>query len=303
MGNLPTDKQPATHHKQMPSTATNGTGNSANQVEPGQQHLTDEKADSSGVAPAKTEEKQELLRQIEHINKEFNDFVYIISHDLKAPLRAIKALTDWLAADYADKFDDDGKEQLHLLLNRVNRMHNLLEGVLQYSRIGRMTEEIVQIDLNQLVPEIIESLAPLPNIHITIENQLPVIVSEPTRIQQVLQNILSNAVKFMDKPDAFIKIGCEEEAGFWKFSISDNGPGIEEKDFERIFRLFQTLQVKDQCETTGAGLTMVKKIVELYGGRVWLNSKAGQGTTFFFTLPKSPASNKTTVTVAATTGQ
>jgi light-regulated signal transduction histidine kinase (bacteriophytochrome) len=247
-------------------------------VEPRQDKLT---------APSEVEG---LLKQVESISKEFQDFVYIVSHDLKAPLRAIKALTDWLAADYADKFDAEGKEQLNLLLSRVNRMNNLLDGVLQYSRIGRLTEAPVQIDLNKLMPEVIESLAPPANIHITVENQLPVITSELTRIQQVFQNLLSNAVRFMDKPEGVIKVGCTEENGFWKFSVSDNGPGIAEQHFEKIFKLFQTLQPKDQFESTGVGLTLVKKIVELYGGRIWLTSKLGEGATFFFTLPMEPAS-------------
>jgi len=224
--------------------------------------------------------------EAERIRQEFKDFVYIISHDLKAPLRAIKALTDWLAADYADKFDDEGKEQLKLLLSRISRMNNLLEGVLEYSRIGRVTENRTSMDLSKLVPEIIESLALPASMHITIENPLPVIVSEQTRIRQVFQHLLSNATRFMDKPEGFVKIGCTEEGDFWKFSVSDNGPGIEERHFEKIFRLFQTLQAKDKFETTGVGLTLVKKIVELYGGRVWLTSKIGEGTTFFFTLPK-----------------
>lgn len=284
MKNTSTDKQSVAIQQQDHSTAADDIGNTANQAETRQQHSADTNETQ--------QEKKGLLSQIENIKKEFNDFVYIISHDLNAPLRAIKALTDWLAADYADKLDDDGKEQLHLLSNRVDRMHNLLEGVLQYSRIGRMTEDSTQIDLNQLVPEIIESLNSPPDIHITIENQLPVIVSEPTRIQQVFQNLLSNAVKFMDKSEGFVKIACEEKAGYWEFSISDNGPGIDEKDLNRIFRLFQTLQPKDQCETAGAGLTLAKKIVELYGGKIWLKSKTGEGTTFFFSLPILKAGEK-----------
>jgi len=232
---------------------------------------------------------QQMLDKLKSIEKEFQEFVYIVSHDLKAPLRAVNALTDWLAADYADKFDADGKEQLKLLTSRVNRMQNLLDGVLQYSRIGRVTENKTQIDLNQLLPEIIETLVPPSNIHITVENQLPVIVSEYTRIRQVFENLLSNAVRFMDKPEGFIKVGCAEENGFWKFSVSDNGPGIAQEHFEKIFKLFQTLQAKDQFETTGVGLTLAKKIVELYDGRVWLVSQPGQGSSFFFTLPKQPA--------------
>lgn len=235
----------------------------------------------------------QLLDKLNSIEQEFKDFAYIISHDLKAPLRAVKALTEWLATDYADKFDDEGKEQLKLLINRVGRMHNLIDGALHYSRIGRVTEEPEQIDLNGLIPEIIETLALPANIHITIESQLPVVVSEPAHIRQVFENLLSNAVRFMDKPECFVKVGCTEEDGCWKFSVADNGPGIKEEHFEKIFKIFQTLQPKDQLESTGIGLTLVKKIVELYGGKVWLTSKVGEGSTFFFTLPKNYSENKT----------
>ena len=252
-----------------------------------------EKTDTTG------EKEAQLTRKLESTQQEFKDFVYIISHDLKAPLRAIQALTDWISTDYADKFDSDGKEQLKLLTSRVSRMQNLMDGVLQYSRIGRITEIPATIDLNQLLPEIIETLAPPSSIHITIENQLPVIVSERTRIQQVFQNLISNAIRFLNKPDGVIKVGCTEEDGFWKFSVSDNGPGIAEQHFEKIFKIFQTLQAKDQFETTGVGLTIAKKIVELYGGRIWLTSKIGEGSTFFFTLPKSTPDNKELTLAAA----
>lgn len=238
------------------------------------------------------DERENLLKQIESINKEFQDFVYLISHDLKAPLRAINALTEWIAADYADKFDDDGKEQLKMLTSRVNRMQNLLDGVLQYSRIGRVREKPTQIDLNVFLPETIKTLNAPANIHITVEGRLPVIDSEPTRIQQVFQYLLGNAVRFMDKPEGFIKVACAEENGFWKFSVTDNGPGIPEQHFEKIFRLFQTLQPKDQFESTGVGLTLAKKIVELNGGKIWLTSALGQGSTFFFTLPKTDGQTK-----------
>jgi two-component system, LuxR family, sensor kinase FixL len=236
---------------------------------------------------ASVDERETLLKQIENINKEFQDFVYIISHDLKAPLRAIMALTDWISTDYADKFDNDGKEQLKMLTTRVTRMQNLLDGVLQYSRIGRVKEDPTPIDLNQLLPEVIKSLDAPAKIHITVVGQLPVITSEPARIQQVFQHLLSNSVRFMDKPEGFVKVACVEENGFWKFSVADNGPGIPEQHFEKVFRLFQTLQAKDQFESTGVGLTLAKKIVELYAGRIWLTSTVGQGSTFFFTLPKT----------------
>ena len=243
-------------------------------------------AEKPGVTNT-ADDRESLLKQIESINKEFQDFVYIISHDLKAPLRAITALTDWISTDYADKFDADGKEQLKMLNTRVTRMQNLLDGVLQYSRIGRVKEDPAPIDLNQLLPEVIRSLDVPAKIHITVEGKLPVITSEPTRIQQLFTHLLSNAVRFMDKPEGFVKVACTEENGFWKFSVTDNGPGIPEQHFEKIFRLFQTLQAKDQFESTGVGLTLAKKIVELNGGKIWLTSTVGRGSTFFFTFPKT----------------
>ena len=129
-------------------------------------------------------------------------------------------------------------------------------------------------------------VAPPENIEITIENELPVIECERTRIMQVFQNLLSNAVKYMDKPQGRVRIVCVEEDGFWKFGVADNGPGIEEKHFERIFKIFQTLSPRDEFESTGVGLTVIKKIVELYDGRIWVESEPGKGSTFFFTLPK-----------------
>jgi light-regulated signal transduction histidine kinase (bacteriophytochrome) len=228
----------------------------------------------------------ELLEQLEKTNQELKEFAYIVSHDLKAPLRGIDTLVRWISTDYADKFDETGKEQMDLLLNRVKRMHNLIDGILQYSRIGRVKEDKTVVNLNELVPDIIDLIVPPENISITIEDELPMIECEKTRIIQVFQNLLSNAVKYMDKPQGQIRVGCVEEDGCWKFSVSDNGPGIEEKYFEKIFQLFQTLAPRDEVESTGVGLTVVKKIVEMYGGRIWVESKVGKGSTFFFTLPK-----------------
>ncbi len=235
----------------------------------------------------RAEQRQaELLKEVESVNRELKDFAYVVSHDLKAPLRGIKTLAGWLSADYRDKFDEQGKEQIRLLSGRVDRMNNLINGILEYSRVGRIQEKQSFVDLNKLVPEIIDMIAPPENITITVENELPVIECEPTRTMQVFQNLLSNAVKYMDKPQGLIKVGCIEENGFWKFSVADNGPGIEERFFEKIFQIFQTLAPRDSVESTGIGLTVAKKIVELYGGRIWVESKVGEGSTFFFTLPK-----------------
>ncbi len=178
-------------------------------------------------------------------------------------------------------------------------MHNLIDGILQYSRVGRVREKLVDVQLDQLLPEIIDILAPPAHIKITMETELPTVKCEETRITQVFQNLLSNAVKYMDKPEGLIKVSCAEEGEFWKFSIADNGPGIERKHWERIFKIFQTLAPRDEFESTGIGLTVVKKIVDLYDGKIWLESEVGKGTTFFFTFPKAGAPEPSAEEVAA----
>jgi PAS domain S-box-containing protein len=233
------------------------------------------------------EQKARLIRELESTHEELKSFAYVVSHDLKAPLRAISALAGWLSHDYSDKFDEEGKEHMRLLIKRVYRMDNLINGILQYSRVGQVKEKMIAVDLDQLVREVIDLLSPPANIVVTIENTLPTLMAEPTRIEQVFQNLLSNAIKYMDKPQGEIRIACSSEGKQWKFLISDNGPGIELRHFERIFQLFQTLVPRDRVEGTGVGLSLVKKIVEMYGGKIWVESKIGEGSTFFFTLPKT----------------
>mgnify|MGYP000591045430 CR=1 FL=1 len=233
------------------------------------------------------QQKQErLLRQVAAVNKELSHFAYVVSHDLKAPLRGIKMLSEWLCADYGETLDDEGKESLRLLQSRVERMHDLIEGVLQYSRVGRIKEDIVEVDLDALLPTIVDAIAPPQHITVRMDGRLPVIECERTRITQVFQNLLTNAVKYSDKPAGEIVVACTEDSDAWTFSVADNGPGIEEKHFDKIFQIFQTLAPRDEFESTGVGLTLVKKIVEHYGGKIWLVSEVGKGTTFFFTLSK-----------------
>ena len=229
---------------------------------------------------------EERTAKLNAANKKLEDFAYIVSHDLKAPLRAINQLTEWISRDYASAFDKSGKEQMDLLVGRVKHMDNLIDGILQYSRAGRIKGSEKQVDLNNVVKEVIDTLAPPKNIHVTIEDKLPVILAETVRIEQVFQNLIGNAIKYMDKPKGEIRIGYVDEKNHWKFNIADNGPGIEEKYYDKIFQIFQTLESRDKRESTGVGLALVKKIVELYGGKIWVESKTGEGSTFFFTLRK-----------------
>lgn len=232
------------------------------------------------------EKTAQLLREVESVNRELKDFVYITSHDLKSPLRAVGTLANWIATDYAEKLDEEGKEQLKLLVTRVNRMHDLIDGILQYSRVEHVKEEKVKADMNALVKEAVEMVAPPENIKVIIEGELPSVYCEKTRITEVFQNLLSNAVRYIDKPEGLVRISCAEDNGYWKFMVADNGPGIEEKYFEKIFQIFQTLSPSDTEKSTGLGLTIIKKIILAHGGRVWVESEVGKGSTFFFTLPK-----------------
>jgi PAS domain S-box-containing protein len=233
------------------------------------------------------EQNRALLQELSSANEELTNFAYVVSHDLKAPLRGIGSLADWLATDYADKFSAEGKEHMRLLVNRVHRMGALIDGILQYSRVGRVREAAHPVDLNKLVADVVDLQAAPPHIAIRIETALPVVTMEPTRIEQVFHNLLSNAIKYMDKPQGEIGIGCTDMGREWRFYVRDNGPGIEQRHFERIFQLFQTLAARDRVESTGVGLALVKKIVELYRGQVWLESTPGQGSCFYFTLPKT----------------
>ena len=230
---------------------------------------------------------ESTISELQRTNTELQEFAYITAHDLKTPLRGIGTLADWLSTDYADKFDEEGQKQVKMLAKKAKRADKLVDSILQYTNAGHDKEEQEQMDLNTALPEIICEIEPPGNIEITIDNKLPVLMCQKTHISQVFQNLLSNAIKHMDKDKGQINIGCIEDDDFWKFSIADNGPGIDNKYYKKIFKIFQTLSPTNQTESTGIGLSVAKKIVELNGGRIWVESNPGQGSTFFFTLPKS----------------
>ncbi len=234
----------------------------------------------------------ETVRELRRSNKELQDFAYVAAHDLKAPLRGIGTLTDWITADYGDRFDEEGQEQLCLLKGRVSRMSELIDSILHYSEIGRTSKCLESVDLNVLLRDTIIQLAPPTHIEIVIDGSLPTVMCEKIRLVQVFQNLISNAIRYMDKAQGCIRIGHQSDDQFWTFSVADNGPGINEKYFEKIFQMFQTLNRRDDVESTGIGLSVVKKIVEMRGGTVWVNSKVGEGTTFFFTLPRQEVSDQ-----------
>lgn len=218
--------------------------------------------------------------------KELQRFAYIVSHDLKEPLRGVHQLSQWLVHDYGSVIDEEGKEMFAMMTHQVKRLINLIDGVLQYSRAGQKMHDETPVNLAALIPEIVESLTPPQTIQITYSPDLPTFLADQTRIRQVFQHLIENAIKFMDKPQGEISIQCRDEGACWQFSVTDNGPGIEARHYERIFHIFRTLRSCDDADSVGVGLAIVKKIVELYGGRVWVESKIGQGSSFYLTFPK-----------------
>lgn len=239
------------------------------------------------TARIEAEQRQaSLLEQLETSNRDLKDFAYIVSHDLKAPLRGIGSVATWLSMDYADQLDEDGRKLLTILTGRVQRMDALISGILEYSRIGRTQEALEQVHTGWLVSEIVEEIVPPERFQVTIAPDMPSLLAEPTRLRQVFQNLIANAVSYMDKPAGQIRIGFEDRPSELCFSVSDNGPGIEERFFSRVFLIFQTLASRDERESTGIGLAIVKRSVENWGGTVSLESTVGKGSTFSFTIPK-----------------
>jgi two-component system, chemotaxis family, sensor kinase Cph1 len=228
---------------------------------------------------------QRMNEELRRTNRELDEFAYIVSHDLKAPLRGISSLTTWIEEDLKDA-QGETRENLHLLMNRTQRMERLIEGILRYTRAGRENVHLEPLNTEQVLQEVIASLPDHPGIEIRIEGELPPVRYDSTMLQQVFQNLISNSLKYMGKPEGQITVSGKDAGSEWQFSVADTGVGIDPEHHERIFRIFQSLQARDELESTGLGLAIVKKIVETFGGRVWLESKPGAGTTFFFTVPK-----------------
>lgn len=239
----------------------------------------------------------ERLRQSEQrlqaANHELSDFATIVSHDMKSPLRAVSMLASWVQSDYTEKLDEPGRAHLAEMVRRVARMDRMIDGILQYSRLGRTEEDPESVALAELVPGVVEDLAPPAHARVRVAPGLPFVHGEPVRLRQLFQNLISNALKHSNKPQIEIRVDWADRGSMWEFSVADNGPGIEERHFERIFKIFQTLAPKDKTDSTGVGLALVQRIVESAGGRVWVESRVGEGSTFRFTWPK-----ETSVTLA-----
>jgi PAS domain S-box-containing protein len=230
------------------------------------------------------QELADLAFALERSNKELDSFAYAASHDLRAPLRGIANLAQWIEEDLASsgELKAETGEMLELMRVRMHRMEGLIEGLLQYSRAGRVHQTPERVKVGALVREVVDLLGPPESVAIVIEPDLPTIETERLMLQQVFMNLIGNAVKHATGPGPRVEISARRVGPFYEFSVRDNGPGIAPEYHERIWGIFQTLEPRDRVEGAGIGLALVKKMVESQRGRAWVESAPGTGATFRF---------------------
>ncbi|GGG14264.1 hypothetical protein GCM10011344_13600 [Dokdonia pacifica] len=229
-------------------------------------------------------QKENLLQKLEKSNNELQEYAHIVSHDLKSPLRSIEALTSWIKEDNKGKLDEASLKNFSLIEMTLEKMEQLISDILKYSSIGATTDESEEVNLNTLIDDLKQVLYVPENISIDVVNNLPIIKGDKIKFQQVFQNLISNAIKFNDKEKGHIIIDYKDKKSYHQFSVSDNGIGIDKKYYDTIFKIFNSL--KQSKDSSGIGLSIVKKIIDLYKGNIWVTSKVNEGTTFFFTIKK-----------------
>lgn len=228
----------------------------------------------------------ENIRLLQRKNEELDQFAHIVSHDLKAPLRGIDNVITWIEEDHSTELPPKISEYIQLIKGRLLRAENMIRGILLYARVGKQSLEREYINLNTLLEDITENLAIRPGLRLEIQPGLPEIYSERIPLHQVLSNLISNAIKYHDKPEGYIKVYVRNSNDQYEFFVEDNGPGISKSYHDKIFAIFQTLQERDSFESTGVGLAIVKKILDDRKQTITVTSQPENGTTFSFTWPK-----------------
>jgi light-regulated signal transduction histidine kinase (bacteriophytochrome) len=227
---------------------------------------------------------RKTISELQNRNAELDKFAYVVSHDLKAPIRGIHNVVNWIEEDLANELSPQMKKYLDIIPQRTRRMEDLINGLLDYARIRQKTA-LERTDVNELVGEIVETIVPRS---FTVETEnLPVIFTERLKLEQVFTNLISNSVKFTPNKNGRISIGCKEREDHYEFSVKDNGMGIEPEYHGRIFEMFQTLREKNEQESTGVGLAITKKILDDQHCTIHVNSTLGQGAEFIFTWPRT----------------
>lgn len=229
-------------------------------------------------------QKEDLLKELENSNKGLQEYAHIVSHDLKSPLRSISALSTWLYEDYKDVLDEGGKHNLQLMQEKVASMDKLIHGILEYSTANNSALDKTKVDLNEVVSNVGDTIFIPDHVQLKVPKRLPVILADSTKIHQLFQNIIGNAVVHIEKEKGLVEVLSAETATHYSFVIKDNGVGIPKEYHKKIFEIFQS--VGNTERSTGIGLSIVKKIIDRYGGTIWVESEVGTGTAFHFTINK-----------------
>jgi two-component system, sensor histidine kinase and response regulator len=231
---------------------------------------------------AQTKQKNSLL-EVERVNKQLEKFMFIVSHDLKSPLATISMLADLLRRDEMIKREKELEENASIIFNASNKLSGMIESILAYSRQSMTEQTTEEVNTFTLASEIVSLLFLPKHYTVTIAEALPTIYTSKIKLQQVLQNLISNSIKYNDKPNPSIEIGVTDRGTWYEFFVKDNGQGISKKDNERIFKLFETTENKSvKDSSTGVGLNLLKVLVEEQGGKIWVESEQGLGSTFYF---------------------
>ncbi|MCW5518595.1 PAS domain S-box protein [Aureitalea sp. L0-47] len=229
-------------------------------------------------------QKESLVKKLAKSNKELEEYAHVVSHDLKSPLRSLYALTSWLREENEGEFSKESLSYLELIEQTLEKMEKLISNVLLYSSVTSEDDKVSRVNLDEIVRQLISLIHVPDHIEVSIKKKLPKVIADETRMQQLFQNLLSNAIRYNDKEKGVVEIDYQIQKGMYQFCVRDNGIGIKEAYLDKIFGMFQRLDNDES--STGIGLSIVKRIIELYGGTIWVESEPTKGTTFYFTLPK-----------------
>jgi signal transduction histidine kinase len=235
----------------------------------------------------KASEAAQANEELARSNCALDEFAYVASHDLRAPLRDIDNLAQWIAEDVGDSLPEKSMRHFRMLQGRIRRMENLLEDLLHYSRAGRVFGEPEQVDVRGLLHGVTELVGQKPGFSIEVQLRMPSIRTPKAPLEQIFRNLIGNALKHHHQDSGTVRVTAADFGDFVEFAVVDDGPGIPEHLHERAFAMFQTLKPRDEVEGTGMGLALVKRLVEAHGGTIGIQSAAGEGAAFRFTWPKT----------------
>ena len=248
-------------------------------------HHKDELTQLSEALNAMSRRLSRNFQQLTRKNKELDQFAYVVSHDLKAPLRGIDNIIAWIEEDHGGDLVPGVSKNIELVKGRTRRLENMINGLLDYARIGKTRKSSEAVSVEAMLKELIDLLVPESFI-VTVGSGMPVLMTDKVQLEQVFSNLISNAVKYNNKTPGRIAITAKDAGGYYEFTLKDNGIGIQNEYFDKIFTIFQTLQERDAFESTGVGLAIVKKIIEDQKASIEVESEPGEWTLFRFTWPK-----------------